>query len=42
MTEHLVTLLEWIGTGLAGLLILIVALMFGAIINAGRKDRDWE
>ena len=41
MTE-LMTVLEWIGVGLAGLLILIVVLMFGAIINAGRRDQDWE
>jgi hypothetical protein len=40
--NELATLLEWIGMGLAGLLILVVALMFGAIINAGRKDQDWD
>jgi hypothetical protein len=40
--NEIAVLLEWIGIGLAGLLILVVALMFGAIINAGRKDRDWE
>jgi len=40
--NELALLLEWIGMGLAGLLILVVALMFGAIINSGRKDRDWD
>jgi hypothetical protein len=40
--NELATLLEWLGTGLAGLLILVVVLMFAAIINAGRKDRDWD
>ena len=41
MTE-LQTVLEWLGTGLAGLLIIVVVLMFGAIINSGRRDQDWE
>ena len=40
--DEIMIVLEWIGVGLAGMLILIVALMFGAIINSGRKDRDWE
>jgi hypothetical protein len=40
--NEIAVLLEWIGIGLAGLLILVVVLMFGAIINAGRKDRDWD
>jgi len=40
--NELAMLLEWIGVALAGLLILVVALMFGAIVNAGRKDQDWE
>ncbi len=41
MTE-LQTLLEWLGTGLAGLLIIVVIWMIAAIVNAGRKDRDWD
>ena len=40
--NELAVLLEWIGAGLAGLLILVVVLMFAAIINEGRRDRDWE
>ena len=40
--ESLYTLLEWIGTGLAGLTLLVVIWMIAAIINAGRKDRDWD
>jgi hypothetical protein len=40
--NELVTLLEWLGMGLAGLLILIVVLMMLALFNSGRRDRDWE
>lgn len=38
----LYTLLEWIGTGLAGLALLVVIWMIATIINAGRKDQDWD
>ena len=35
--------LEWIGMGLAGLFLLVVVVwMIAAIINAGRRDQDWE
>ena len=34
--------LEWIGMGLAGLFLLVVVWMIAAIINAGRRDQDWE
>lgn len=40
--DELMIALEWIGTGLAGLLLLVVVWMIAAIVNAGRKDRDWE
>jgi len=36
------TALEWIGMGLAGLFVLVMILMIGAIVNAGRRDQDWE
>ena len=38
----IMTVLEWIGMGLAGLFVLVVILMIGAIVNAGRRDQDWE
>ena len=34
--------LEWLGTGLAGLLLLVVVWMIAALVNAGRRDQDWE
>lgn len=34
--------LEWLGMGLAGLFVLVVIWMIATIINAGRRDRDWE
>ena len=40
--NELMIALEWIGTGLAGLLLLVVVWMIAAIVNAGRKDQDWE
>ena len=40
--DEIMIVLEWLGIGLAGLLILVVVLMFGAIINSGRRDQDWE
>ena len=40
--NELMIALEWIGTGLAGLLLLVVIWMIAAIVNAGRKDQDWE
>lgn len=40
--DELMIALEWIGTGLAGLLLLVVVWMIAAIVNAGRKDQDWE
>lgn len=41
MTE-LQTVLEWIGMGLVGLLILIVVIMLSDLFTTGRRDRDWE
>ena len=40
--NELMIALEWMGTGLAGLLLLVVIWMIAAIVNAGRKDQDWE
>ena len=41
--KELQTALEWIGTGLAGLLIIVVILMIAALLNTGRSDhQDWE
>ena len=39
--EGIITLLEIIGTGLAGLLILICGLMFWALIRSTDRD-DWD
>jgi len=36
------TALEWLGMGLAGLFVLVVILMIGTIVNAGRRDQDWD
>ena len=41
MNEIMIAL-EWLGTGLAGLLVLAVIWMIASIINAGRRDQDWE
>jgi len=41
MTE-LQTVLEWIGMGLVGFLILSVVIMLSGLFNSGRRDRDWE
>ena len=40
--DQVMIALEWIGTGLAGLLLLVVIWMIAAIVNAGRRDQDWE
>ena len=40
--DEIMTALEWLGMGLAGLFLLVVVWMIAAIVNAGRKDRDWE
>jgi uncharacterized membrane protein len=39
--EGIMMLLEWIGTGLVGLLILICALMFWGLIGSTNRD-DWD
>jgi len=38
--EGVLTLLEWIGTGLAGMLILICAIMFWALVRSTDRDDD--
>ena len=40
--NELMVALEWLGTGLAGLLIILVIWMIAAIVNSGRRDQDWE
>ena len=40
--NELMIALEWLGTGLAGLLVLVVIWMIASIISAGRRDQDWE
>ena len=41
--DEIMIALEWIGMGLAGLFLLVVVVwMIAAIINAGRRDQDWE
>ena len=40
--NELVTLLEWVGTGLAGLLIIVVVWMVASLVTRGSKDQDWE
>jgi hypothetical protein len=40
--DELATILEWVGTGLAGLLIIVVVWMVASLVTRGRKDRDWE
>jgi len=40
--NELMVALEWLGMGLAGLFVLVVIWMIGAIVNAGRRDQDWE
>jgi len=40
--HELATLLEWVGTGLAGLLIIVVIWMVAALVTRGRRDQDWE
>jgi len=42
MMESLQQLLEWLGMGLVGLLILVVILMMSNLFTAGRRDKDWE
>jgi len=39
--EGILTLLEFIGTGLAGLLILVCALMLWALVRSADKN-DWD
>jgi hypothetical protein len=41
MTE-LQNVLEWLGTGLAGLLIIVVVWMVASLVTRGRRDQDWE
>jgi len=40
--DAMMTALEWLGMGLAGLFVLVMILMIGAIVNAGRRDQDWD
>jgi len=40
--DAIMTALEWLGMGLAGLFVLVMILMIGAIVNAGRRDQDWD
>jgi hypothetical protein len=40
--NELATILEWLGTGLAGLLIIVVMWMVAALVTRGRRDQDWE
>ena len=40
--DELMTVLEWIGSGLAGLVVLAVIWMIASIINSGRRDQDWD
>ena len=40
--DGIMIVLEWIGMGLAGLFLLVVVWMIAAIVNAGRRDQDWE
>ena len=40
--NELATLIEWVGTGLAGLLIIVVVWMVASLVTQGRKDQDWE
>ena len=42
LMDGIMIVLEWIGMGLAGLFLLVVVWMIAAIINAGRRDQDWE
>lgn len=40
--DELMMVLEWLGAGLAGLVVLAVIWMIASIVNSGRRDRDWE
>ena len=41
--NELATLLEWLGMGLVGLLILAVVIMMAGLFGAGRRSpQDWE
>ena len=40
--DAIMTALEWLGMGLAGLFVLVVIWMIATIVNAGRRDQDWE
>ena len=40
--NELMVVLEWLGMGLAGLFVLVVIWMIATIVNAGRRDQDWE
>ena len=40
--NELMIALEWIGTGLAGLLIIVVIWMVAALVTRGRRDQDWD
>jgi len=42
MMNELMMVLEWLGMGLAGLFVLVVIWMIAAIVNAGRRDQDWD
>ena len=40
--NELQTVVEWLGTGLAGLLIIVVVWMVAALVTRGRSDQDWD
>ena len=40
--NELQILLEWLGTGLVGLLVIVVVWMVAALVTRGRRDQDWE
>lgn len=40
--NELQAVVEWLGTGLAGLLIIVVIWMVAALATRGRRDQDWE
>lgn len=40
--DELMMVLEWLGAGLAGLVVLAMIWMIASIVNSGRRDQDWE
>jgi hypothetical protein len=41
--NELATILEWVGMGLVGMLILIVVIMMAGLFGAGRRPpQDWK